>query len=100
MSRTNHRQFFLDPTSAQQINPSPPSALFHIVALRRFRSSACSELLANDLQRGYGHAATNVRGLYVAGNVRGGIHRAIFAAAKGAEAAIAINEALHDEARR
>lgn len=42
-----------------------------------------------------GHAATNVPGLYVAGNVRGGIHLAIVAAAEGAEAAIAINRALH-----
>jgi thioredoxin reductase len=43
-----------------------------------------------------GHAATNVPGLYVAGNVRGGIHLAIVAAAEGAEAAIAINNALHE----
>lgn len=43
-----------------------------------------------------GHAATSVPGLYVAGNVRGGIHLAIVAAAEGAEAAIAINDALHD----
>ncbi len=43
-----------------------------------------------------GHAATNVPGLYVAGNVRGGIHLAIVAAAEGAEAAIAINRALHE----
>jgi thioredoxin reductase len=40
------------------------------------------------------HAATNVPGLYVAGNVRGGLHLAIMAAAEGAEAAIAVNEAL------
>lgn len=40
------------------------------------------------------HAATGVPGLYVAGNVRGGIHLAIMAAAEGAEAAVAINEAL------
>lgn len=41
-----------------------------------------------------GHAATNVPGLYVAGNVRGGVHLAIVAAAEGAEAGIAINRAL------
>jgi thioredoxin reductase len=40
------------------------------------------------------HAATGVPGLYVAGNVRGGIHLAIMAAAEGAEAAVAIHEAL------
>ena len=43
-----------------------------------------------------GHAATNVPGLYVAGNVRGGIHLAVVAAAEGAEAALAINRALHE----
>lgn len=43
-----------------------------------------------------GHAATQVPGLFVAGNVRGGVHLAIVAAAEGAEAAMAINEALHD----
>jgi thioredoxin reductase len=42
------------------------------------------------------HAATNVPGLFVAGNVRGGLHLAITAAAEGAEAAVAINEALND----
>lgn len=41
-----------------------------------------------------GHAATNVPGLYVAGNVRGGHHFAITAAAEGVEAAVAINNAL------
>lgn len=40
------------------------------------------------------HAATGVPGLYVAGNVRGGVHLAIMAAAEGAEAAIAINQEL------
>lgn len=40
------------------------------------------------------HAATRVPGLYVAGNVRGGVHLAIMAAAEGAEAAIAIDGAL------
>ena len=40
------------------------------------------------------HAATDVPGLFVAGNVRCGIHLAITAAAEGAEAAIAINDAL------
>ncbi len=40
------------------------------------------------------HAATGVAGLYVAGNVRGGVHLAIMAAAEGAEAGIAINEEL------
>jgi thioredoxin reductase len=41
-----------------------------------------------------GLAATNVPGLFVAGNVRGGVHLAIVAAAEGAEAAIAINRFL------
>lgn len=41
-----------------------------------------------------GHAATGVPGLFVAGNVRGGLHFAITAAAEGAEAAVAINDAL------
>jgi thioredoxin reductase len=40
------------------------------------------------------HAATDVPGLFVAGNVRCGVHLAITAAAEGAEAAIAINDAL------
>lgn len=40
------------------------------------------------------HAATNVPGLFVAGNVRCGLHFAITAAAEGAEAAVAINDAL------
>jgi len=44
------------------------------------------------------HAATNVPGLYIAGNVRGGIHLAITAAAEGAEVAIAINNVLLDRA--
>ncbi len=44
------------------------------------------------------HAATNVPGLYIAGNVRGGIHLAITAAAEGAEAALAMNDALLDRA--
>ena len=43
-----------------------------------------------------GNAATNVPGLFVAGNVRGGIHLAIMAAAEGAEAGIAMNEHLLD----
>ena len=43
-----------------------------------------------------GNAATNVPGLFVAGNVRGGVHLAIMAAAEGAEAGIAMNEALWD----
>lgn len=43
-----------------------------------------------------GSAATKVPGLFVAGNVRGGIHLAIMAAAEGAEAGIAMNEALLD----
>ena len=43
-----------------------------------------------------GSAATNVPGLFVAGNVRGGIHLAIMAAAEGAEAGIAMNDALLD----
>lgn len=46
----------------------------------------------------HAHAATGVPGLYVAGNVRGGVHLAIMAAAEGAEAAIAINDALTDAA--
>ncbi len=44
-----------------------------------------------------GHAATGVPGLYVAGNVRGGLHLAIMAAAEGAEAAVAINEAILEQ---
>lgn len=44
------------------------------------------------------HAATNVPGLYIAGNVRGGLHLAITAAAEGAEADVAINDALIDQA--
>lgn len=44
------------------------------------------------------HAATNVPGLYIAGNVRGGIHLAITAAAEGVEAALAMNDALLDRA--
>jgi thioredoxin reductase len=47
-----------------------------------------------------GHAATNVPGLYVAGNVRGGVHLAIVAAAEGAEAGMAINNALHEASLR
>ena len=46
------------------------------------------------------HAATAVPGLYVAGNVRRGVHLAIVAAAEGAEAAMAINNALHEESLR
>lgn len=44
-----------------------------------------------------GHAATRVPGLFVAGNVRGGVHLAIVAAAEGAEAGMKINDALHDQ---
>jgi thioredoxin reductase len=40
------------------------------------------------------HAATGIPGLFVAGNVRCGVHLAITAAAEGAEAAIAINDLL------
>lgn len=47
-----------------------------------------------------GHAATGVPGLFVAGNVRGGVHLAITAAAEGAEAALAINAKLAARARR
>jgi thioredoxin reductase len=43
------------------------------------------------------HAATNVPGLFVAGNVRGGVHLAIMAAAEGAEAAVAMNEFLLED---
>lgn len=46
------------------------------------------------------HAATGVPGLYVAGNVRGGVHLAIMAAAEGAEAGIAMNEELADRELR
>lgn len=46
------------------------------------------------------HAVTNVPGVFVAGNVRGGLHLAIAAAAEGAEAAVAINNALLDLAGR
>ncbi|MEY4940672.1 MAG: hypothetical protein RIQ93_2407 [Verrucomicrobiota bacterium] len=45
-----------------------------------------------------GNAATGVPGLYVAGNVRGGLHFAIAAAAEGVEAALAMNEALLERA--
>ncbi len=45
-----------------------------------------------------GYGATDVPGLFVAGNVRGGVHLAIMAAAEGAEAAIAINDYLADRA--
>lgn len=38
--------------------------------------------------------AAGVPGVFLAGNVRGGLHLAITAAAEGAEAAVAINEAL------
>jgi thioredoxin reductase len=41
-----------------------------------------------------GHRARGAPGVFVAGNVRGGVHLAITAAAEGAEAAIAINDAL------
>ena len=41
-----------------------------------------------------GSAATNVPGLFVAGNVRCGLHLAITAAAEGAEAGVAINDTL------
>jgi thioredoxin reductase len=40
------------------------------------------------------HAAIGVPGLFVAGNIRGGVHLAITAAAEGAEAALAMNEQL------
>jgi thioredoxin reductase len=46
------------------------------------------------------HAATDVPGLFVAGNVRCGLHLAVTAAAEGAEAAVAINEALSEEQLR
>ena len=44
-----------------------------------------------------GSAATNVPGLFVAGNVRCGLHFAITAAAEGAEAAVAINDFLLEQ---
>jgi thioredoxin reductase len=47
-----------------------------------------------------GFAAAGVSGLYVAGNVRGGVHLAIIAAAEGAEAALVINEALAEAGMR
>lgn len=50
----------------------------------------------NVLCQGYG--ATHVPGLFVAGNVRGGVHLAIMAAAEGAEAAVAINDYLAERA--
>ncbi|MDB6169054.1 MAG: FAD-dependent pyridine nucleotide-disulfide oxidoreductase, partial [Verrucomicrobia bacterium] len=40
------------------------------------------------------HAAAGVPGVYVAGNVRAGLHLAIHATSEGAEAAVAINDAL------
>lgn len=42
------------------------------------------------------HAATNVPGVFVAGNVRCGIHLAITAAAEGVQAALAINRTLRE----
>lgn len=45
------------------------------------------------------HAATGVPGLFVAGNVRCGLHLAVTAAAEGAEAAVAINDLLCDATR-
>ncbi len=47
-----------------------------------------------------GHRAVGVPGLFIAGNVRGGVHLAITAAAEGAEAAIAINDELAETALR
>jgi thioredoxin reductase len=44
------------------------------------------------------HAVTNVPGVFIAGNVRRGLHLAITAAAEGVEAAVAINEVLLDRA--
>lgn len=63
--------------------------------------SALAENLGADLDPSGGircneHAATKVPGVFVAGNVRGGIHLAITAAAEGVEAALAINRALHE----
>jgi thioredoxin reductase len=49
---------------------------------------------ADDSVRCAGHAAEGVDGLFVAGNVRGGVHLAITAAAEGAEAAIVMNRVL------
>jgi thioredoxin reductase len=43
------------------------------------------------------HAATNVPGLFVAGNVRCGLHFAVTAAAEGADAAVAINQKFLDD---
>lgn len=65
------------------------------------QKSSLAENLGCDLDktgsvRCNGHAATRVPGLYVAGNVRGGVHLAIVAAAEGAEAGMAINNALHE----
>jgi thioredoxin reductase len=45
------------------------------------------------------HAAAGVPGLFVAGNVRNGVHLAITAAAEGAEAALAMNESLLEKSR-
>jgi thioredoxin reductase len=61
--------------------------------------SSLAENLGAELDRSGGircnqHAATNVPGVFVAGNVRCGIHLAITAAAEGVEAALAINDAL------
>jgi thioredoxin reductase len=41
-----------------------------------------------------GRPMTDIPGLFVAGNVRCGLHLAIMAAAEGAEAAAAINDVL------
>jgi thioredoxin reductase len=46
------------------------------------------------------HRAVGIPGLFVAGNVRGGVHLAITAAAEGAEAGIAMNEALLERSLR
>jgi thioredoxin reductase len=75
----------------------PCRALFFITDC--VQTSALPEKLGCEIdERGSvrcaGSAATGVPGLFVAGNVRGGMHLAITAAAEGAEAAVAINDFL------
>lgn len=81
----------------------PCDAVFFTSALPQ--KSPLAQSLGCELDDGgsvvcHQHAATGVPGLYVAGNVRGGVHLAIMAAAEGAEAAIAINEELSDRELR
>jgi len=75
----------------------PVGAIFFVSDCRQ-QSALATELGCKLDEQGAvrctGHAATEVPGLYVAGNVRGGLHFAVTAAAEGVEAAVAINNAL------